>query len=229
MLRARVNSLYLHIQKLSGCKFHDPCSFCCSRQGSGKNERVLERSVGNIFYPSKWELLWTAWIHPTGFLSRGKFQLEAGFSGSDLKLDVGRTDASKCEILKQDFFIQLLPNPGNASFLQVDLLQNFHFFHWVPRTAVIWVLPLNFHIKPHQNTNPVFLLWQSLTGDWKFRGASRTTQGSQEWLFPSEMCWYTLHAHVYMHEATTSLEFLRAKQNAKGNGSRNRDDILKRK
>lgn len=40
--------------------------------------------------------------------------LFTGFSGSGLQLSVGRTDAPKCKILKQDFFIQLPPNPGNA-------------------------------------------------------------------------------------------------------------------
>lgn len=36
-----------------------------------------------------------------------------------------------------------------------------------------------------------------------------------------------MHGHVYMDEATTSLEFLLAKQNAEENVSGNWDDILK--
>lgn len=63
--------------------------------------------------------------------------LKAEISGLDIKLDVCRTNASKCKIWRQDFFVELLPNPGNAWFLQVQLLLNFPFF-WMPRNAVIW-------------------------------------------------------------------------------------------
>lgn len=48
--------------------------------------------------------------------------LLAGVSESVLKLDMGRTDASKCKILRQEIFIQLLLNPESTSFIHMHLL-----------------------------------------------------------------------------------------------------------